>query len=530
MTVSDDIVAMAAEIARLRLQLAVSEADKVSALAALRIEVETLDYQREWHRETSDWYAELYEFAPIAYVALDSTGLIRDINLTGATLLGRERQRLIGRPMRLHVVPEDRRLFLEHVYRCRDATEQVVTELHILTAKEEALPVEIISRRAVGDGPASLRTAIFDLRERKQADHDLLLGHQRLSLALLASEAGLYEFTVPHGRTRVSARWAEILGLPAVDQEDAQLGDWLTARVHPEDLLARSDAKAAFLANETYTYVAEFRVRRRDDVSIWVRELAHAAQRGKDGRPSHVVGVLLDISDEKRRLVEAERRTAQLRELAAALYRVEENERRELATLLHDDLGQRLVAAQLQLTMITRRAGGPPPEGFASVVQILTGAQETVRSLSFQLSPPILHELGLVAAVQWLASEMAESLQLDVEIEVDDVMPPLRGNPDYLLFRCIRELLLNVAKHAGVASARVVMRSPPDTAYYQISVEDHGVGFAAAGLARNRPHARSFGLLSVYERIEGLGGRVVVESGPGEGTQVLLLLPLAMLG
>lgn len=94
-----------------------------------------------------------------------------------------------------------------------------------------------------------------------------------------------------------------------------------------------------------------------------------------------------------------------------------------------------------------------------------------------------------------------------------------------MLFRCVRELLVNVAKHAGVREARVVVRDVPDSPFCQIAVEDDGVGFAAERLMSERSQARSFGLLSVFERVEGLGGRVHVESAPGEGTQVLLMLP-----
>ena len=526
MTAPDEKTTLIAEVVRLRHALAAAEAESCAELSALRIALETLENQRDYLNEAVDWYAELYEFAPIAYLALDGAGLIREINLTGATLLGMERQRLLGRPMRLHVAPDDRRAFLEHLYRSRRADAAVVSELRILASGEREVPAQLISRRGSGgEGPLTLRTAIFDISERRRAEEDLQLSHRRLSLALTASQAGLYEYTVGHERLRTSARWAEILGMPSIEAADTALRAWFEARIDPADREARGHAHAAFMAGEHPNHLAEFRVRRLDGAWVWVRELAQAAQRGVEGRPSRVVGVLLDIGAEKQRLAEAERRTSQLREMSAALYRVEETERRELATLLHDDLGQRLVAAQLRMAALTREAEAPLSAGLDAVAQILRGAQDTIRSLSFQLSPPILHELGLVAALRWLAGELGGTLGLAVDVDEDDPLPPLRGQPEVVLFRCVRELLLNVAKHAGVRQARVIVRDASDSPFCQIAVEDNGVGFAAERLMSERSQARSFGLLSVFERIEGLGGRVHIESAPGQGTQVLLLLP-----
>ncbi len=523
------IKALQAEVARLTAQVATLEGERSDAFAELRMEIETLDSERQWLNESLEWYAELYEFAPIAYLALDSAGLIRDINLTGAALLGRERQRLLGRPMRLHVAAADRTVFLEHMWRCRHAPGQVTSELQLLGESGRHFPAQLISRRAVG-GPAgpTLRTAIFDLTERKRVEADLQLSHQRLSLALVASEAGLYEYSWPRGRLWVSPRWSQIVGRDATGPKESDaLWSWFEERIHPDDLAARARAHAAFMAAETPGHVAEFRLRRPDGDWIWVRELAHAAQRHAAGWPTRVVGVLNDISAEKQRLAEAERRTVQLRELAAALFRVEENERRELATLLHDDLGQRLVAAQLRVASLAQRAasdGAGGASGLEAVAEILHAAQETVRSLSFQLSPPILRDLGLVAGLQWLARELAGTWDLAVEVDDDATLPAQASSSVYLLFRCVRELLINVAKHAGVREARVVLRSGAEPGSLQVSVEDEGKGFDPAQLAQ-RLERRSFGLFSVRERIEGLGGRMLVHSARGRGTQVLLIIP-----
>lgn len=512
-----------AEIERLHALLGDCEARHRGVLEEMRARVEIADASRLAADTLLDWYADLYEYAPSAYLALDGAGLVKEVNLTGVALLRLERVRLIGRPLRLHVVPEDRRKFLDHMLRARQSAAQVETELRIRTSDGRDLPVLLLTRRAgvTGEGGRTYRTMLYDLSERKRAELELQLSHRRLELALAASQAGPYEYTWPDGALRVDDRWARILGverewLPPADE----LRAWLEPRIEPSEREPRRTAHAAFIAGEVPGYRAEFRVAGPSSW-IWVRELAQAVTRDAHGRATHVVGVLLDITAEKLRIARAEQQAAQLRALSAALFRVEANERRELATLLHDDLGQQLVAARLKLAAVARV--GTDATGLQQVGVMIDAAHQTVRSLSFQLSPPILHDLGLLAGLRWLARELGGRYDLAIDVEDDGPLPPLVGDPTFLLFRCVRELLLNVVKHARADRASVHVRRREG--FVELEVADGGVGFDPKHIAQARLASRSFGLFSVQERIEGLGGRFTIDSEPGGGTRVLLSVP-----
>lgn len=523
---SDDPTALRARIAALEAELADQERRARDRADDLVVQLEQLESQGAWLARTVQWYADIYEFAPTAHLSLDPSGLIRDINLTGAALLQFERQRLVGRPLRLHVVPADRRVFLEHMRLCRAGAGQVLSELRLLRLDGSQLPVQLLSKpdgAAPGIDPV-FRSVLYDLSERKRNEEVLRLSHQRLSLALAASEAGLHEYAWPDPALQVSERWSEILGCEPDMAPPEGLWAWLERRIDPADLGPRQSAHAAFIAGATPTLSAEYRVQRGDGAWIWVRELAQAAERDAHGRAIRVVGVLLDITVEHERLAEARRRASLLSRLSEALFRVEENERRELASLLHDDLGQRLVAVRLKLA--AARPACPESVGtmLDQAAEILDVAQQTVRSLSFQLSPPILHDLGLVPALRWLARELAGTYGLEVEIDDDGPLPALRGEPSYLLFRCIRELLLNVVKHADVPRATVRLRTHDN--YLHIEVEDAGHGFSPERVAARRLESHSFGLLSVQERVEGLGGHMSINSAAGRGTLVLLRIPV----
>jgi PAS domain S-box-containing protein len=523
---SEDPSALRERVAALEAELAEHERRARARIDDLVVQVEQLESQGAWLKRTLEWYSDIYEFAPMAHLSLDPGGLIRDINLTGATLLQCERERLFGRPLRLHVVPADRRVFLEHMRRCRADGGQVLSEMRLLRTDGSHLPVQLLSKpdhASLAEGPM-YRSVLVDLSERKRTEEVLRLEHQRLSLALAASEAGLHEYTWPDGALQVSPRWSEILGADPAAAPAGGLWSWLEGRIDPVDLGARQRTHAAFIAGTSASLHAEYRVQRGDGAWVWVRELAQAAERDALGRCQRVVGVLLDVSAEHERLAEARRRAELLSRLSAALFRVEENERRELAALLHDDLGQRLVAVRLKLAAARPRCDAAATVDLDHAAEILDVAQKTVRSLSFQLSPPILHDLGLIAALHWLARELADSYGLQVEVDDDGPLPALRGEPSYLLFRCIRELLLNVVKHAGAAQAIVRLRD--HERYLHIEVEDAGHGFNAEQVAARRLESRSFGLLSVQERVEGLGGRMSIDSAAGRGTRVLLRIPV----
>ena len=216
-----------------------------------------------------------------------------------------------------------------------------------------------------------------------------------------------------------------------------------------------------------------------------------------------------------------------LRRAATAASLAEQQERRKLAADLHDDAGQLLSLASLKLRALADGAPGDGNEPFRELAEILAETRRRVTSLSFQLSPPLLHDVGLVAATRWLAEEKARSYSLVVRVAESEELA-LDEATRVTLFRAIRELLINVAKHAGVGRARVQIWS--DGVMARVAVEDGGVGFGGDSDPRRFASAVSrggFGLLALRERLEQLGGTLVIESGPGGvGSRVVASAPL----
>jgi PAS domain S-box-containing protein len=206
-----------------------------------------------------------------------------------------------------------------------------------------------------------------------------------------------------------------------------------------------------------------------------------------------------------------------LRKAAAAVSLVEQQERQKLASDLHDDVGQLLSLVSLKLRALGDALGGEPDLRIRELAEILAATRQRVSSLSFQLSPPLLQDVGLVAAASWLAEDLERSYGLVVRVPDQEELP-LDEATRITLFRAMRELLLNVAKHAGVREARVRIWSEGGMA--RIAVEDGGIGF--------NPEApqHGFGLLALRERFSQLGGSLSIASIAGRGTTVVASLPL----
>lgn len=255
----------------------------------------------------------------------------------------------------------------------------------------------------------------------------------------------------------------------------------------------------------------------------------------------HILGVVLIFRDiSERRKVEkslrqlnetleqrvsertelAHTRSRQLQALAVELITAEEQERRRISHILHDDLQQMLAAAKMQLQSVSDNL--PNETILKNVWQILEDSLAKTRQLSHELSPTILHHSGLVAGLNWLSGQMNEQFGLTTAIETtaDIVLDsaPLK----LFLFRAVQELLFNIVKHAGVKHARIDLSST--NGCFAITVSDQGQGFDPEQM-KKRGGGIGFGLLTIQERANCIGANLTIDSVPGKGSRFTLTVP-----
>lgn len=279
---------------------------------------------------------------------------------------------------------------------------------------------------------------------------------------------------------------------------------------------------AAFypLLKKQKTFTKEALCRKKDGTDITC--LVSSSRIGDGIESKKVVAVYEDISERKK----AQKRLLdyhdKLRSLASELSLTEERERREIATALHDGIIQTMAVTKIKLEALQESLS---PVQVKGVIDLVNQLIYETRSLTLDLSPPVLHILGLEAALEWLSEQLQEKHGLHVDFQADKSSKKLDKDISFFLFRSTRELLMNVVKHAHVKRAKVFLER--ENGVVTIRVEDNGAGFDTSKQKVLMNWAKGFGLFSIRERLEFLGGYFSVESKPGKGTCVTMTISTA---
>jgi signal transduction histidine kinase len=238
-----------------------------------------------------------------------------------------------------------------------------------------------------------------------------------------------------------------------------------------------------------------------------------------------IVEAILDITERKRAEEKLLKYQEKLRSLTSQLSMVEEQERRHIATDIHDHIGQTLAISSIKLGALREAASATDLARPLEEIQgLIKQAIEYTRSLTFELSPPILHELDFEQAVDWLAEKTQEKHGLLVDFEDDGKPKPMDDELRIPLFKMVRELLVNVSKHAKAKRVKVSISRNGNNIH--VNVEDNGVGLDTSKINFRSGRNCGFGLFNIHERLDLLGGYLKLGSTPGQGTLVSLVAPL----
>lgn len=483
-----------------------------------------------------------------AIMTKDLNGTVTSWNEGAVRIFGYTAEEMIGQPMRL-LFPPDRQ-------------DEEVDILAQISSGQRITPYETVRRKKSGhfcdislsvspirdeDGRIiGASTIARDITEHKRAQRALYESLERWKVtlesigdAVLATDAqGHITFANAVALNLLGRVKADVIGRPLVHVFNILNEHTRSTVANPVDRVLR-DGVVVGLANHTLLIRPDGSEVPIDDSAAPIFDL--------EGSLVGVILIFRDITERKeaesklqRWSTELEARVLartqelvhsqeRLRGLASQLSSAERRERRRLANSLHDYLAQLLALARMKVSQ-TKQLRNTPRESETALTEldnVLQQCMSFTRSLMAQLSPSVLHDLGLVPALQWLAEQMRQQ-GLTVEVQVNtEEQPRLEDNEADMLFQSIRELLLNVIKHAGVLLATVVVEQDGDKNWL-ISVQDSGTGFEV-GTMPNRPSASGerFGLFSIQERMELMGGHCFIDSKPGRGATVTLSLPIS---
>ncbi|MFO7957071.1 MAG: chemotaxis protein CheB [Candidatus Brocadiia bacterium] len=432
--------------------------------------------------------------------------------------------------MELRSVKEDHRVTVQELERAnedlRAANEEVTSMNEELQATNEELQSSQEELQSLNEELQTLNDQLNDkIRELNQANNDLINLFRAIDLPTLFVDADLRIKRMGETATRIFRVRPSDTGRPLQDITNTLL-----------------DAEPAAAARQVLENLGtvERRVQSEDGRRYMMRVVPY---RTEDNRIDGVVMTFFDVTglvetedqlrslnrtleervEERTRL--ASRRAERLQKLAVRLTRTEQRERNRLAEILHDELQQSLAMAQLQLRQLQDSADEEPLRKRAERLHsVVADAIRTARTLTAELCPRVLYEQGLEDALKWLSRHTEDHYGLKVSVETSPYSEPGSETVKTLLFRCAQELLVNVAKHAEADEATVRL-SRTDEEEIMLEVVDRGRGFETEGVLGPQQDAAGFGLFSIHERAEAVGGRMEVHSEPRSGTRVVVVLP-----
>jgi PAS domain S-box-containing protein len=408
-----------------------------------------------------------------------------------------------------------------------EASERVISEFEAQARGEKALAesvpclrkdgttiyADINSAKVLVDGCECNVGFFTDTTDRKRAEEELRESEKRFRQL---SEA-TFEAIVLHEDgvvLRANDQFFKMFGY----KPDELIGKQMLSLVVAPESLNLVKKKITSETKKPYEYVGE----KKDGTKFLVESRIKTMDyEGRNVR----VAVMRDVTVQRQFEEQLVAHREKLRSLASELSLAEERERRRIAAEVHDHIGQNLAFAKMKLAELPSSTTSANLRSAVNrITQFIDRSIQDVRALVSDLGSPVLYELGFVPAVQWLVQRTENQHGIVMDFEDDRVSKPLSDDVQVLLFQSARELLVNIAKHSKARTGKVSVSRVGD--YIKVEVADDGIGFDATGVGPSVDRTRGFGLFSIHERLEPVGGAIHVESKADSGTQVTILAPL----
>lgn len=388
-----------------------------------------------------------------------------------------------------------------------------------------------------GEEIVGLQGILSDVTEHKRMEEALRESEEKFRSLVETTSDWIWEVDVDGTYTYASPRVYDLIGYTPIEVIGRKPFEFM-----PPDESARISAEYSRIARERKAFAGLENVAIRRDGRRVVLETSGVPMLDARGNLLGYRGIDRDITDRKHaeevlkmshdelelrvqeRTAELEKRADQLAGLTSELTLAEQRERSRIAKILHDHLQQLLVGAKINQEVLMNEIADTSKSTARRVLDLINRSIREMRSLNAELAPPVLSAGDLSSSLEWLGRWMRENQGFEVKIQSGAPIVLDRKDLAVLVFQSIRELLLNVLKHAAVKSASVQMDYKDGN--LRVVIRDRGVGFHPEHVWERAETGQKIGLISIRERLLHLGGHLEIESAPKEGTTVYLYVPL----
>jgi PAS domain S-box-containing protein len=478
--------------------------------------------------ESEERYRGLSE-AAFEAIFISEKGVCLEQNSTAEKMFGYTLLEAIGRKGTEWIASEDREMVMNKMLSGYEGP----YEASALRKDGSTFLAEIQGRMTHYKGRTVRVTALRDISERKQAEAALQASEEQFRQLVEQSPLSI-QIVAPDGRITMANRaFMKLWGvsddaLPEVLAKYNLLEDEEAKKKGVMPLIKKAFKGEAVVLPEI-EYDADGTM---DSIGVdtkankrWIQVRLYPLK-DANGEVVSVVDIEEDITERKQDEQQILEYQDKLKALASQLTIAEERERRRIASDLHDEVGQTLAFARMRLASARKTTADPKLQAILDEVsESLRNAIEDTEVLVFDLSSPILHEIGLGAAIsEWVEQQLQNVYELEISFTEKGPKTALNEDINVILFRNVRELLTNVIRHANASQVSVHIEHAEDI--ISVIIEDDGVGFDPDATAQKRGREAGFGLFSIQERMSDMGGTFEIQSAPVRGSKAILSLPL----
>ena len=368
--------------------------------------------------------------------------------------------------------------------------------------------------------PIRMLGAKQDITERKKSEKAIRKSNERFEMVASATNDVIWDWDLTKDFIWWNANFYSHFGYKRKNTP-SNISSWHNA-VHEDDRERVIYGINACIENKEFYWTDEYRFLHADGSIAFVLDRGYLLY-NEEGKPYRMVGAMLDITERKKAEEKIQHSYEEIRQLASHLQEVREEERAAMAREVHDELGQQLTGLKMDVSWLNKKLAGSDPiitDKIKDTILLLDDAVKTVRKIATELRPSILDDLGLLAALEWQCDEFRKKSGINISfksVPFDKIIPENFG---IALFRILQESLTNIARHARAKNIAVELQVLDRELY--LDIKDDGVGFVTSNVAGKK----TLGLLGMKERTMMIGGSYRIDSEPGKGAAVHVILPL----